>query len=207
MEMGSHPPAGEEASCPVPAPVPVAYTESRRCVRRRVMQFATVLSEITVLAIVVALLTVPSPDDASGFRRILRTVRHGLKDVTSWRPALPDWGGGRGHPSLPIASHLTNIVARATGMPAGNGEDPQAIDAPPPAQEAAMALRTSAAWTGITVTAIICGRGGASCARINNRLLQTGDTINGLRILAITSHSVTLARGTERYEFLLDAGR
>ena len=57
-------------------------------------------------------------------------------------------------------------------------------------------------WPPVRVSAIISMTGRRSFARMNGRLLSDGDVSDGVTIVAISAHSVTLEFQGERRELL-----
>ncbi len=62
-------------------------------------------------------------------------------------------------------------------------------------------------WPAIKITAVIGGQNARSFARVNNRLVSVGDTVDSMNVLAISSQRVTLAWNGQQRDFYVGNSR
>lgn len=100
------------------------------------------------------------------------------------------------------------VVAAAPAMAATPGA-PAAVTpvvASPAAVAPSDAVKSSN-WPAIKITAVIAGQNARSFARVNNRLVSVGDTVDSMNVLAISTQRVTLAWNGQQRDFYVGTGR
>ncbi len=114
-------------------------------------------------------------------------------------------------PAQVMTSDVAVVAGRTVPAPA-MAATPGAPAAVTPVVASPAAAVPSAAvkpsnWPAIKITAVIAGQNARSFARVNNRLVSVGDTVDSMNVLAISTQRVTLAWNGQQRDFYVGTAR